>query len=291
MRETRNRSLAVVAFVYVLAIGAGALWLWAGPATGSSLWDALIADVLATLVIFTASRVRGNSSFYDAWWSVAPPLLVGYWWALRGEAVDGWRALLLAVVVGLWAIRLTGNWVATWPGLHHEDWRYGLLKERAPRLELLTDLVAIHLIPTMQVFLGLVPAWWALTRGARPFGVVDLVALAVGLGAVCLSWAADRQLHAFTRSRRPGEMLATGLWSWSRHPNYFGELLFWVSIALFGVASAPGEWWWLFAGVAAMLAMFLGASIPMMEQRSLERRPGYQAVIDRVSTFVPRPPR
>ena len=82
-----------------------------------------------------------------------------------------------------------------------------------------------------------------------------------------------------------------GLWAWSRHPNYVGELGFWVSLALFGLAASPGDWWWLFLGAAAMLAMFLGASIPMMEERSLARRPDYQDVVDRVPRFVPRPPR
>ncbi|MDT5349876.1 MAG: hypothetical protein QOH91_3163 [Mycobacterium sp.] len=82
-----------------------------------------------------------------------------------------------------------------------------------------------------------------------------------------------------------------GLWSWSRHPNYFGELSFWFALALFGVAASPSDAWWLFAGTLAMLGMFLGASIPMMETRSLQRRPDYQDVIDRVPRFVPRPPR
>jgi steroid 5-alpha reductase family enzyme len=54
---------------------------------------------------------------------------------------------------------------------------------------------------------------------------------------------------------------------------------------------SPGDWWWLLLGALAMLAMFLGASVPMMEARSLERRPEYQAVIDRVPRFVPRPPK
>jgi steroid 5-alpha reductase family enzyme len=59
---------------------------------------------------------------------------------------------------------------------------------------------------------------------------------------------------------------------------------------LFGVAASPTDAWWLFAGALAMLAMFLGASIPMMEQRSLEQRPGYQDLVERVPRFLPRPP-
>ena len=81
-----------------------------------------------------------------------------------------------------------------------------------------------------------------------------------------------------------------GLWGVSRHPNYLGELLFWASLTLFGLAAAPGTWWQP-AGLLAMLAMFLGASIPMMERRSLERRPDYQQVVDRVPMLLPLPGR
>jgi steroid 5-alpha reductase family enzyme len=82
-----------------------------------------------------------------------------------------------------------------------------------------------------------------------------------------------------------------GLWGWSRHPNYLGEIGFWLSVALFGIAASPRDSWWLLIGVVVMVAMFLGASIPMMEKRSLERRPQYQDVIARVPRLVPRPPR
>ena len=146
------------------------------------------------------------------------------------------------------------------------------------------------MIPTLQVFLGTVPVY-VVTRSDRGLGWLDLVATAVGVGAVLLELMADVQLHRFARDRSPGQVMDRGLWSWSRHPNYFGEVSFWFSLALFGVAASPGDVWWLFAGTVAMVAMFLGASIPMMEKRSLERRPQYQEVVDRVPRFVPRPPR
>ena len=98
-------------------------------------------------------------------------------------------------------------------------------------------------------------------------------------------------MHRFVAARRPGAAMDRGVWSWSRHPNYFGEISFWFALALFGVAASPRDAWWLGVGVLAMVAMFLGASIPMMEKRSLERRPEYQGVIDRVPRLVPRPPR
>lgn len=293
MSNTRSKavSLAIVTVAYVIAIAVGAAWLMWGPDTGRLWLDTLIADVLATLVVFAFSRAYLNSSFYDAYWSVIPPLLLLYWWSQAGPDVDQLRCVLVAVVVLLWAVRLTGNWVYAFPGLHHEDWRYPMFRERGGRFEFLVDLFAIHLIPTLQVFLGMVPVYVAVTRPGTGLTWLTIVAFVIGIAAVTLELVADVQMHRFVKTRRPGETMDRGVWAWSRHPNYFGEFSFWLALGLFGVAAAPADAWWLLAGAAVMLALFLGASIPMMEDRSLERRPGYQHVIDRVSKFVPRPPK
>ena len=275
---------------YVIAIAAGAAWLGVGPTTDRLWLDTLVADVVATLVIFTASRLHRNSSFYDAYWSVIPPLLVAYWWIEAPDGVTVERMAMVAVLVAGWAIRLTANWVRTFPGLHHEDWRYPLLRDGAGRAEFAVDLFAIHLLPTGQVFLAMVPVY-VLSRSQEPLGPLDGVAFVAGVGAVVIEAMADRQMHAFRDDpdRVDGAVMDRGLWGWSRHPNYFGELSFWAALAIFGLAASDGDWR-LVAGVLAMGAMFLGASIPMMERRSLERRPEYQAVIDRVPMLVPWPP-
>jgi steroid 5-alpha reductase family enzyme len=288
---SKTTSLSVVTAAYIIAIAVGAAWLTWGPGTGRIWLDTLIADVLATVVVFVFSRAYRNSSFYDAYWSVVPPLLLFYWWSQAALAVDALRCWLVAIVVVLWAIRLTANWVYAFPGLHHEDWRYPMFKERPGRLEFVADLTAIHLIPTLQVFLGMVPVYVAVSRPGPGWVWLSWVAFAVGIAAVALELVADVQMHRFVAQRREGEAIDQGVWSWSRHPNYFGEFSFWVALALFGIAAAPEDWWWLILGALAMLAMFLGASIPMMEERSLQRRPSYQHVIDRVSRFVPGPPR
>jgi steroid 5-alpha reductase family enzyme len=290
-RMNRTQSLARVLGVYVVAFSIFAAWLAAGPRTGFLWLDGLIADLLATLVVFIASRRHHNSSMYDAYWSVLPPALAIGWW-IRSEApVDDVRAWLVLLLILVWAIRLTGNWVHTFPGLHHEDWRYSMLRENAGRFEFMVDLMAIHVIPTLQVFAGMLPVYVVLTQRDRGLGWLDVVAFVVGIGAVVLELVADVQLHRFAAAKRAGEVMDRGLWSWSRHPNYFGEFSFWLALAQFGLAAAPGTWWWIFVGALLMLAMFQGASIPMMEKRSLERRPSYQQVIDRVGRFVPRPPR
>lgn len=288
---TRTAAFGRIVIAYVLAIGVGLIWLIWGPGTGMLWLDSLIADVLATLVIFGFSRLHHNSSFYDAYWSVIPPLLVIWWW-VRGDAgIGAWHCWAIVGVVTIWAVRLTANWIRTFPGLHHEDWRYPMLRGRAGRAEFVVDLTAIHLFPTLQVFVALMPVYVAVREPDVRLPWLVVVATVVGLGAVALETLADRQLRVFIADAEPGAVMDRGVWSWSRHPNYFGEFGFWFSLALFGIAAVPGDAWWMFIGAVVMLAMFLGASIPMMEQRSLERRPAYAEVMARVSMFVPRPPR
>ncbi|GAW49886.1 MULTISPECIES: DUF1295 domain-containing protein [unclassified Nocardioides] len=288
---SRAESLTRVCVAYALAILVGAAWLYRGPDTGRLWLDGLVADLLATLVVFVFSRIHHNSSFYDAYWSVLPPLLAVYWWSESTPDVDDVRAWLVIGVILFWAIRLTGNWVYAFPGFPHEDWRYPMLKDGKGAMEPLVDLFAIHVIPTLQVFLGVLPVYVAVTRTGRDVGWLDVVAVAVGVGSVVLTFTADLQMYRFARTKQPGQAMDRGLWGWSRHPNYLGEIGFWFSLALFGLAASPSDWWWVFVGAVAMVALFLGASIPMMEERSLARRPSYQDVIDRVPKLLPRPPR
>ncbi len=138
-------------------------------------------------------------------WSVAPPLLLFYWWARAGSDTDQLRCWLVAIVVVYWAVRLTGNWVYSFPGLHHEDWRYPMFRERAGRAEFVADLVAIHLIPTLQVFLGMVPVYVAVTRPGPGIAWLTVVAFVVGVAAVTLELVADVQMHRFAKVRKPGD--------------------------------------------------------------------------------------
>lgn len=288
---SKATSLALVTAAYVVAFVGFSAWMAWGPRTGHLWLDGLLADLLATVVVFIFSRAYRNSSFYDAYWSVLPPFLMVAWWLRTATPGDDVRAWLALAVIVIWAIRLTGNWAYGWPGLHHEDWRYPMLKEKSGRLESVVDLMAIHVFPTVQVFAGMLPVYVLLTHRGRAIGWLDGVAVVVGLGAVTLEFVADAQMHHFARTKQPGQVIDVGVWRWSRHPNYFGEFSLWFAVALFGLAAAPHTWWWIFVGAALMFALFEFASIPMMEQRSLERRPSYQAVIDRVPRFVPRPPR
>ncbi|MEM7677129.1 MAG: DUF1295 domain-containing protein, partial [Myxococcota bacterium] len=80
-----------------------------------------------------------------------------------------------------------------------------------------------------------------------------------------------------------------GLWAWSRHPNYFGEISVWFGLLFFGVASGAFETW-MVAGVVAMVFLFVVISIPMMEKRQLSTKPAYADYQRRTSMLIPWPP-
>lgn len=284
------RGLAHITLAYIVTIGVA--WATLEALGQNPIWDMFWADIAATLAIFIFSRLYKNSSFYDAYWSVIPPLIALYW-ALEATAsgVEVTRAWLVIILVWLWGIRLTANWATFWPGLQHEDWRYGPIKDNAGKLDSLADFSAIHLFPTVIVFISCLPIYAAVAMDARPLNWLDYVAAAVTALAILIELVADIQLHRFLNHRKEGEIMKTGLWAYSRHPNYFGEWLFWAGLTLFGTAAVPSSWWWTVPGSIAMLVMFLAASIPMIDKRSLERRPEYGEHMKRVSGFIPLPPK
>ena len=275
-----------ITFAYIVTLGVA--WGALEVLDESPLWNMFWADLAATVAIFVFSRLYKNSSFYDAYWSVIPPLIALYWtMAATAQGIDMTRAWLVVILVWLWGVRLTANWATFWPGLEHEDWRYGPIKTNAGKWNALADFSAIHLFPTVIVFAACLPIYAAVAMDARPLNALDYLAAAVTLIAILIELVSDIQLHRFLTHRKPGEIMKTGLWALSRHPNYFGEWLFWAGLALFGLAAVPSAWWWVLPGAIAMLVMFLVASIPMIDKRSVERRPEYQAHMARVSGFVP----
>lgn len=282
-----RRADAVVIGAYLLALAVAAL-------AGSFLPGrhpivvAAAADLAATAVIFGFSVALDNSSMYDPYWSVAPLPIAVYYAAQAGSLGSG-RMLAIMAVLLAWGVRLTWNWRRGWTGLGHEDWRYVDLREKTGRGYWLVSALGLHLFPTVQVFLGCVPLYYAASVDA-PFGPGDLLGPLVAGAGLVIQGIADEQLRAFRREGRPGEMLATGLWAYSRHPNYFGEILIWWGVFLTGIAARPDVRWQI-AGAAAITIMFLFASIPMMDKRMLARRPAYAERMRRVSGLLPWWPR
>lgn len=277
-------AFALVLFAYVIAhVVAGAI---ANVLEGRDpLLIIAAADLGATVAIFVFSRAFNNSSFYDAYWSVLP-VTVAWWLALVPGGASGLtlRQGMVLAVVSLYGLRLTYNWARGWTGLDHEDWRYADLRVKSGKAYWLVSFAALHFFPTVMTYLGVVPLVAPLTTGRESFTALDVVAALVTLAAIVIEAVADEQLRTFRRTH-PGRICDVGLWSVSRHPNYFGEISFWFGLFLFGVAG--GAPLWSAVGTLVMIGLFLGASIPMAEARSLARRPGYAEHQRRVSKLIP----
>jgi steroid 5-alpha reductase family enzyme len=292
-RYSKSTSLALVTVSYILAV---ALAILAGYVAHQQdwhpIWIAALADTVGTLVIFIFSYLFKNSSFYDPYWSVIPILIAGYFLFLGQEVpADGMRVALCFAVVCLWGIRLTWNWARSWPGLHHQDWRYDHLAKQTGKMYWVVSFLGIHFFPTVMVFLGCLPLYPALAEGSTPAFWLDGIALLTGLIAIGFELVGDNQLLAFrSKPENKGQVCTSGLWKYSRHPNYFGEALFWVSLFLFGLAANP-DYWWMGIGWVAIGAMFQFITIPMMEKRQLRNKPGYKEAVQHISMWIPWPNR
>jgi steroid 5-alpha reductase family enzyme len=258
-------------------------------AAGWPLWQVVaVADAAATVVVFAFSVVLDNSSVYDAYWSVAP-MAIAPALAAVGAAPVARRAIVVALVL-LWGARLTYNWARGWQGLAHEDWRYVEMR-RTGRAYWVVSFVGIHMMPTVLVFLGCLSLFPALVTGTDPLGPIDAAAFVVTAGAIALESTADEQLRAFRLAGpAPGAILQTGVWAWCRHPNYLGEIGLWWGLYLFALAADRSSWW-AGAGPLAITLLFAFVSVPLLDKRSLARRPQYAAHMARLPALFPWAPR
>jgi steroid 5-alpha reductase family enzyme len=249
------------------------------------------ADIAATIVVFLFSVVVRNSSMYDPYWSVAP-VAIAIFWLLQpsSNGLANLRHVLIFALLCLWALRLTANWAYQWRGLEHEDWRYRDIKRQVGRFYWPASFLGIHLFPTILVFGGCLALWPTLSDRNTRITWLDVVAALVTLTAIVIEATADWQMRRFRRSlsaKRDADAMPRGLWSVSRHPNYFGEVLFWWGLYLFVPLAYP-EFRLVIIGPLLILGLFLGVSIPLMERHLIAGHPEYVAYQRRVvSPFFP----
>ena len=270
----RSLSIAIIAAVYAVAAWAGFLVFGWASAAMTELWALLLADVVATVITWFFGLVFRNVSVYDPYWSVAPPVMFTAWAVYKGCFTL--PVVLLLIAVWYWGIRLTGNWAYTFKGLDHEDWRYTRYREtQSPLVFHLINFFGLNMMPTLLVFACMLPGFGlfdASGAGAASANWLTWLGFIVCLSSATIQLVADTQIHRF-RNAHPGQYCNVGLWKHGRHPNYFGEVQMWWGVWLM-YASLRGIDWLILAPVA-MTALFLFISIPMMERRQLERKPGY----------------
>jgi steroid 5-alpha reductase family enzyme len=279
-------------------VGIAAWWLLLSfQIIENPLWIGLAVTGVCTLVIWVFSIANGNSSIYDPYWVIAPPFLSV---ALKASGDAGllgpWntRQILVIACLCIWASRyhIFYAWSGWRTGLVHEDWRYEAMRN-APVPYWLNSLLGMHLFPTALVYFALAPAALVLIEDplSQPaFGLWDILGLVGALAAVTIELIADEQLRRYrkTDDYARGGTFRRGLWRCSRHPNYFGEALFWLSMIPFAVAGGMFAQSPAFVlGGPIVMALFFRFSCRLTDLRSLQRRPGYEAVMKEVSAMIP----
>jgi steroid 5-alpha reductase family enzyme len=282
--KNRKAALFFVFSVYLITFLAGILVFQHYHSRGI-LFATFAADIFATLVVWIIGVITKNSSLYDPYWSVAPVVIIPSWILLRGGPISTVDMLLLFAVL-LWGIRLTYNWAAGWMGMEHQDWRYTMLKKQTGRMWFIVNLFGINLMPTVLVFLAMVPAYYAILEGGQATAVAFL-GFIICIAAVLIQHFSDKQMKTFRRNKNnKGLCIDEGLWRYSRHPNYFAEVSLWFGIWLIQMGVLPSLWQTV-VGPVLMALLFIFISIPMMEKHVLTSRPGYSQYKARVSMLIP----
>lgn len=246
----------------------------------------LIAHIIATVIVYIASSLFKNSSFYDPFWSIAPIPIVIYisFWP-DSENLDYEKIFLFFIPVLYWGIRLTYNWARRWEGLYDEDFRYEDLKEL--KFASFIDFFGIHLYPTLQVNLSLLPLYYGLSVSTNTSSYWLYLASFYTIMAVTLELISDNQLWKFKKNKdNKNKFIKTGLWSYSRHPNYLGEILFWWGLFFMTISIEP-DFWYLFVCPLIMNLMFSLITCKMMDNRSLERRDDYTEYLRNTRQLIP----
>ena len=263
MKEKRAFGFAVIAVIYVLAIYLG-LFSFKVFEDITSLYLAIfLADVVATLFVYLAGLFVKNTSVYDPYWSVQPLVIV----ILLLTRFQIWNLGILLMVIALfyWGIRLTANWAYTFESLLTQDWRYDMLKEKSKKLYPVVSLIGINLFPTIIVYLAVLPAIVFFEKGGA--NIFTIFGFLICLLAASLQLFADIQMQKYRKSPHDkNQIISIGLWKYSRHPNYLGEILMWWGIFIMMFSQNPDRWY-LAVGALLNTLMFFFISIQMAEKK------------------------
>lgn len=259
-------------------------WLYPAGAPFGLYVSGLGVAAAVMVAAWLVSLWRSDASVVDSFWGAAIAGLGWYYVAAAGsEGAVAWIALFL---VTAWGGRLSAylawrNW------REPEDFRYRKMREKHGDRFPAVSLVSVFLLQALLAWVVSAPLFQAAVRAGGP-GTVGWIG--AGVAAAGLAWeaVADWQLQRFLAERtEEGEVLTGGLWRYSRHPNYFGEFVFWWGMFL--LVASTGGFLWSGIGPLLMSVLLLRVSgVPMLEEK-LEERPEYRRYVERTNAFFPWP--
>jgi steroid 5-alpha reductase family enzyme len=247
---------------------------------------ALAAILLVGGLAWVVSVLIHDVSFVDSLWSLFF-LLAAVLFALDAGEL-GPRAQIVIACVLLWSLRLSLHiTIRNWG--EPEDYRYQKIRENNEPGFVVKSLYIVFGLQGLLAWIISVPLWPAIASGA-PLNAIDVMALLLFAFGFFFEAVGDWQLSRFKASKQSkGQVLDTGLWRYTRHPNYFGEFCIWWAFWLF--AASAGAWWTIYAPALMSFLLLRVSGVAMLEKDIGERRPMYAEYIRNTNAFFPGSPR
>lgn len=272
----------------------GVLVILAGSAGSSKVGSIAVFAVCGILAyainwaVFVPSSLAGTEHYFDLTGS-ATYVTVTAVALLLSQDLDA-RALIVGTMVFVWALRL-GSFLFRRVRRDGRDGRFDEIKIDPLRFLMTWTLQGLWVLLTVACALAIVTG-----TERRSIGWVAIVGIAVWIAGFVTEVIADRQKSIFKRNPgNDGRFITSGLWAWSRHPNYFGEIVLWTGIAIIALPVLSGwRWVMLISPVFVTLLLTRVSGIPMLEARA-EKRWGdedeFKQYISDTPVLIPRPPR
>ena len=252
------------------------------------LWLPALPVALALMTgVWLVSLVRSDVSVVDVFWGPAFALVAVLYHLLAPD--PGLRSGMVLAGVLLWAIRLGVHLGVRWVRTGQEDYRYAAMRrEHGSRFRFRSLVTVFWLQGTLAWVLSL-PLLAGIVAPGPP-GMTGWAGAVVFVFGFLWEAVADLQLTRFKADpSNRGKVLQTGLWRYSRHPNYFGEAVLWWGFFLMALDAGGG--WTVFAPLGMTLLLMKVSGVPLLEPHLEETRPGYREYAARTPAFFPRPPK
>lgn len=292
------KGLIIITLSYIIAFIAG-YFIFNALAANLTINDGwkiagaiFVADAVMTVIIWMTGLIFKNSSLYDAYWSLIPFVIILF--IMIKYNLFGVSNIIFLAVLSFWSWRLTINWAYTFESLKVQDWRYEKYRaEHSKPVWHFLNFFGINMMPTIFVFCGLLPGIFVILQNSA-FNFASIPGAVVIVIGTILELFADNSMHVFRKSLKSGEIIESnslmkkGLWKYSRHPNYFGEISVWLGVYLY-MLPLKLDMWYMFFGFVFMVILFVFVSIPLAEKRQLSKRPSYIEYQQTVRMLIPLP--
>lgn len=281
--NNKKTSLIIIIFGYLLAYILGTMGYLL--ADGGTVIKLIFFDLVSFLIIYVLSILFNNTSFYDPYWSTTPFIMILLVMIMEDNLWNLQNIVFLALLF-LYSLRLGFNWLKGFKNLRSEDWRYKKYRIEKPRYFQAINFFGLQLMPTILVFFGILPGVYFIVFSSE-YNNLYLIGYLVMFCGVLLSFEADRELISFKEKEGNGnQILNTGLWKYSRHPNYLGEMLLWTGIYALYMAIDATKWYIFIIGSLLIDLLFIFISVPLIETHNKEKRPDYTLYIKETSMIL-----